>query len=178
MSYVFNLILSYLFIICKCSCFPNVLYIPGYLDRSQSVSKDTGLWSTVPTNDKTPSNLDGTQSGSPCNFFPYVIEHITQSLSKVEQLWILGTGVAWHLSSNKASHLVSQTHLSFSIVHLQIYTSCTIYVMLLWLHLSAVSMWSLSLQPDKLYGNYLYILATLNLAIINSNIQIKTLYFH
>ncbi|XP_042579874.1 uncharacterized protein LOC122137435 [Cyprinus carpio] len=34
----------------------------GYLDRSQSVSKDTGLWSTVPTNDKTPSNLDGTQS--------------------------------------------------------------------------------------------------------------------
>ncbi|XP_043096732.1 trichohyalin isoform X2 [Puntigrus tetrazona] len=34
----------------------------GYLDRSQSVSKDTGLGSTVPTNDKTPSNLDGTQS--------------------------------------------------------------------------------------------------------------------
>ncbi|XP_058632289.1 trichohyalin isoform X3 [Onychostoma macrolepis] len=35
----------------------------GYLDRSQSLSKDTGLGSTVPTNDKTPSNLDGTQSG-------------------------------------------------------------------------------------------------------------------
>ncbi|KAK2911265.1 hypothetical protein Q8A67_003398 [Cirrhinus molitorella] len=34
----------------------------GYLDRSQSVSKDTGLGSTVPTNDKTPSNLDETQS--------------------------------------------------------------------------------------------------------------------
>ncbi|XP_016369939.1 trichohyalin-like [Sinocyclocheilus rhinocerous] len=34
----------------------------GYLDRSQSVSKDTGLGSTVPTNDKTPSNLDRIQS--------------------------------------------------------------------------------------------------------------------
>ncbi|XP_067295053.1 golgin subfamily A member 6-like protein 25 isoform X2 [Pseudorasbora parva] len=35
----------------------------GYLDRSQSVSKDTGLGSTVPTNDKTPSNPDWTLSG-------------------------------------------------------------------------------------------------------------------
>ncbi|RXN22137.1 golgin subfamily B member 1-like protein [Labeo rohita] len=34
----------------------------GYLDRSHSVSKDTGLGSTVPTTDKTPSNLDETQS--------------------------------------------------------------------------------------------------------------------
>ncbi|XP_050965672.1 trichohyalin isoform X3 [Labeo rohita] len=36
----------------------------GYLDRSHSVSKDTGLGSTVPTTDKTPSNLDETQSVS------------------------------------------------------------------------------------------------------------------
>lgn len=34
----------------------------GYLDRSQSVSKDTGLGSTVPTNDKTSSNPDWTPS--------------------------------------------------------------------------------------------------------------------
>ncbi|XP_077097041.1 uncharacterized protein LOC143748773 [Siphateles boraxobius] len=44
----------------------------GYLDRSQSVSKDTGLGSTVPTNDKTSSNPDWTPS-----------EHQTMEIMKV-----------------------------------------------------------------------------------------------
>ncbi|XP_016140796.1 trichohyalin-like [Sinocyclocheilus grahami] len=50
----------------------------GYLDRSQSVSKDTGLGSTVPTNDKTPSNLDTIQSGSKDD----KIEHQTMEMTK------------------------------------------------------------------------------------------------
>ncbi|XP_059404333.1 golgin subfamily A member 4 isoform X2 [Carassius carassius] len=45
---------------------PKIYELPfsGYLDWSHSVSKDTGLGSTVPTNDKTPSNLEETQSES------------------------------------------------------------------------------------------------------------------
>ncbi|XP_026112729.1 trichohyalin-like isoform X2 [Carassius auratus] len=45
---------------------PKIYEFPflGYLDRSHSVSKDTGLGSTVQTNDKTPSNLGETQSES------------------------------------------------------------------------------------------------------------------
>ncbi|KAK7173022.1 hypothetical protein R3I93_002982 [Phoxinus phoxinus] len=48
----------------------------GYLDRSQSVSKDTGLGSTVPTNDKTSSNPDWTPSDDQ-------IEHQTMEMMKV-----------------------------------------------------------------------------------------------
>ncbi|KAG1958673.1 trichohyalin isoform X2 [Pimephales promelas] len=44
----------------------------GYLDRSQSVSKDTGLGSSAPTNDKTSSNPDWTPS-----------EHQTMEIMKV-----------------------------------------------------------------------------------------------
>ncbi|XP_016420945.1 trichohyalin-like [Sinocyclocheilus rhinocerous] len=51
----------------------------GYLDRSQSVSKDTGLGSTVPTNDKTPSNLGETQSEGKDD----QIEHQTMEMIKV-----------------------------------------------------------------------------------------------
>ncbi|XP_042610949.1 trichohyalin isoform X2 [Cyprinus carpio] len=51
----------------------------GYLDRSQSVSKDTGLGSTVPTNDKTPSNLGETQSEGKDD----QIEHQTLEMLKV-----------------------------------------------------------------------------------------------
>ncbi|XP_048043163.1 trichohyalin isoform X2 [Megalobrama amblycephala] len=51
----------------------------AYLDRSQSVSKDTGLGSTVPTNDKTPSNPDWTPLGGKDD----QTEHQTMEIMKV-----------------------------------------------------------------------------------------------
>ncbi|ROI27750.1 hypothetical protein DPX16_23072 [Anabarilius grahami] len=51
----------------------------GYLDRSQSVSKDTGLGSIVPTNDKTPSYPDWTPLGGKDD----QTEHQTMEIMKV-----------------------------------------------------------------------------------------------
>ncbi|XP_065106156.1 uncharacterized protein [Paramisgurnus dabryanus] len=55
----------------------------GYLDRSLSLSKDTGLGSTVPTNDKTTSTPDWTPSEGKC---PQA-EHQTVEILKVTDVW-------------------------------------------------------------------------------------------
>nr|XP_055055136.1 trichohyalin isoform X2 [Misgurnus anguillicaudatus] len=55
----------------------------GYLDRGLSLSKDTGLGSTVPTNDKTPSTPDWTPSEGKCA----QAEHQTVEILKVTDVW-------------------------------------------------------------------------------------------